>query len=144
MTQLRSKYYRVSVKALVLNEARDKFLIMRQENDIWDLPGGGLEWGEKVHSGLAREIMEEMGVETTYIAEHPSYFLGGFKMSKESDLWVVNIVYETELTHLNFTHSNECLEVRFVSLCDLKTLEKVPPTVRELAEKFKPENCIRK
>lgn len=144
MTQLRSKYYRVSIKALVLNKERDKFLVMRQENDVWDLPGGGLDWGEKTHAALTREIMEETGLETSRIAEQPAYFLGGFQMSKESDLWVVNIVYETEFTHLNFTPSDECLEIKFISLVDLKTTTNVPPTVQELAESFKPENHVRK
>lgn len=142
MSQLRSKYYRVSVKALVLNETRDKFLILRQVNSLWDwdLPGGGLDWGEKAHSELEREIIEEMNVKTTRIANRPSYFLGGFQISKEQDIWVVNIVYETELETLDFTPSDECQEIKFVSLEDLKSLEKVPPTVLELAEQFRPEN----
>jgi 8-oxo-dGTP diphosphatase len=140
MTQLRSKYYRVSVKALILNTSRDKFLITRKDNDVWDLPGGGMDWGEKAHTTLAREITEEMGVATTHIANHPSYFLGGFQMSKEQDIWVVNIVYETEVAHLDFTPSDECQEIRFVSLADLTTLDQVPPTVIELAEQFRPDN----
>jgi 8-oxo-dGTP diphosphatase len=142
MSQLRSKYYRVSVKALVLNEAKDKFLILRQTDSLWDwdLPGGGLVWGENAHSGLKREIIEEMSVKTSRIADRPSYFLGGFQMSREQDVWVVNIIYETELETLDFTPTDECQEIKFISLEDLKSLEKVPPTVLELAEQFRPEN----
>lgn len=142
MTELRSKYYRVSIKALVLNDERNKFLIMRQDNGVWDLPGGGLDWGKKIHGELAREIMEEMGIPTTSIAPRPAYFLGGFEMSKEHNLWVVNVVYETELEHLDFIPSDECQEIKFVSLDDLAHLDQsaIPPTVRELAEQFNPEN----
>lgn len=61
-------------------------------------------------------------------------------MSDDQDIWIVNIVYETKLETLDFTPSEECQEIKFVSLDDLKNLEKVPPTVLELAKQFKPEN----
>jgi len=67
-------FYRVSVKALVLNETRDKFLICQEENGMWDLPGGGLDWETKPQDDLAREIHEEMGLNIIKVAERPSYF----------------------------------------------------------------------
>ncbi len=67
-------FYRVSVKALILNKTKDSFLVVQEADGKWELPGGGLEWSESVTEGLAREIMEEMGLHTTYIADHPSYF----------------------------------------------------------------------
>ena len=30
---------------------------------MYDLPGGGLDWGEDFRDGLLREIGEEMGLE---------------------------------------------------------------------------------
>ena len=54
MSEIRSKYYRLSVKALILNEERNKFLLTKKENGVWDLPGGGLDWGETPGKGLAR------------------------------------------------------------------------------------------
>lgn len=139
MAEIRSKYYRVSVKALVLNDSRDKFLVIKQENGVWDLPGGGLEWAEKPHNGLKREILEEMNLQTIKIAEQPSYFLGGYPMSKENDIWIVNVVYETELEHFNFTPSDECVEIKFISMEDVEKLENVPSPVIDLARQFIPE-----
>lgn len=43
MAEIRNRFYRVSVKALILNETRDKFLLCKQGNGVWDLPGGGLD-----------------------------------------------------------------------------------------------------
>jgi ADP-ribose pyrophosphatase YjhB (NUDIX family) len=134
--QLRSKYYRVSAKALVLDETKAKFLLMRQDNGVWDMPGGGLDWGEKPHECLTREIDEEMGLKVRKIATQPSYFLGGYQVSPESDLWVVNVVYEAELESLDFVPSDECQEIRFVSALELVDMENIPPTVQELAEQF--------
>ena len=45
MNKIPECFYRVSVKALVLNETRDKFLICEEESGVWELPGGGLDWG---------------------------------------------------------------------------------------------------
>lgn len=140
MAEIRNRFYRVSVKALILNEKRDKFLLCKQENGVWDLPGGGLDWGKKAHPELQREILEEMNIETTRIADHPSYFLGGFQMTDDMSFWVVNVVYEVELEHLNFTPSDECVETAFVNREDVEALTNVPPAVLELAQQFNPAN----
>lgn len=137
MSNVPKCFYRVSVKALVLNKTKDKFLICEGENGTWELPGGGLDWGATPQEELKREIKEEMGLTATYVAQNPSYFVTGQKEDK--GLWVVNVVYETELEHLNFTPSNECVGIRFVNKDDSESLN-VIPVVRELAHIFNPEN----
>ncbi len=42
-------------------------LIRRADTGTWALPGGTLEWGETLRDGLARELVEEAGVETSEI-----------------------------------------------------------------------------
>lgn len=37
-------------------------LVRRGDNGMWCLPGGTLEWGETLASGLARELDEEAGI----------------------------------------------------------------------------------
>jgi 8-oxo-dGTP diphosphatase len=39
-------YYRISVKALILDETRTKFLVVQELDGRWELPGGGLDWDE--------------------------------------------------------------------------------------------------
>ena len=53
--------FRVATFAII--ERDGKYLLARRR-DIgwWNLPGGGLEYGETVDEGLAREVMEEIGV----------------------------------------------------------------------------------
>ncbi len=53
--------YRVACSALI--ERGGQYLLARRRDiGLWNLPGGGLEQGETVEDGLAREVMEEIGV----------------------------------------------------------------------------------
>ncbi|MBZ9687397.1 NUDIX domain-containing protein [Clostridium estertheticum] len=57
-----------AVKAFILNEGN--FLIMhksRVEEDIWELPGGRMEFGESAEETLIRELLEETGLLVTPI-----------------------------------------------------------------------------
>ena len=137
MPEIPECFYRVSVKALVLNKTRDKFLICEEESGIWELPGGGLEWGATPQEDLPREIQEEMGLNVTRIAEHPSYFITDQTLRRK--IWIVNVLYETELENLNFTPSNECVNIKFVDKTDIEGMQ-VFPTIKQLVEMFKPEN----
>lgn len=132
-------FYRISIKALVLNETRDKFLVCQEENGMWDLPGGGLDWETEPQKDLAREIQEEMGLIMTKVAERPSYFVT--EMHVKKNLWKANVVYETELEHLDFIPSDECIGIRFVNKDDVADLQTFPG-VKQIAEQFKPENHL--
>ena len=57
------KTYRVSVKGILIRKKR--VLLLRKPNRTWDLPGGRIEYGETAEHCLAREMLEETGLETT-------------------------------------------------------------------------------
>jgi len=137
MKEIPECFYRVSVKALVLNETRDKFLICKKESGTWEFPGGGLDWGATPQEDLRREVKEEMELEVAKIADNPSHFITGKSLNR--GIWYVNVLYETVLSSLDFTPSDECIEIRFVDKEDIKEL-KVFPSVQKLAELFKVEN----
>jgi len=54
----------IGVYALAINE--DSVLLIKKArgpyNGKWDLPGGGLEFGEKPLEGLSREVLKETGL----------------------------------------------------------------------------------
>jgi mutator protein MutT len=57
-----SSRYRIACSAII--ERGGEYLMARRR-DIgwWNLPGGGLEVGETVEQGVAREVREEVGIE---------------------------------------------------------------------------------
>jgi 8-oxo-dGTP pyrophosphatase MutT (NUDIX family) len=50
----------ISVKGVVLDPA-DKVLLLKNDRDEWELPGGRIEIGESPKECVAREILEETG-----------------------------------------------------------------------------------
>ncbi|MBP6037892.1 MAG: NUDIX domain-containing protein [Candidatus Saccharimonas sp.] len=54
-------FYRVSVKAVIRDEKGWVLCVSETERNFWELPGGGLDHGETVQQGLARELEEEIG-----------------------------------------------------------------------------------
>ena len=138
---------RVSIKALVLDETRTKFLVMKQAEEldggVWDLPGGGLIWGSDPQIDLPREIEEEMGIVVTEIAKKPSYFFTFEKKAIDGTVfWVANVAYETMLESLDFKPSDECVALRFVTPEEVLELD-VIPGVHVLAKMFDPKNHLK-
>lgn len=121
MNSIPACFYRISIKGLILNEARDKFLIVKEENGRWELPGGGLDWNALPQDDLKREIREEMGLEVLWVAKYPSYFLTDLSGLPEKPR--ANVVYEVEVGSLDFTPSDECVEIRFVSPQEAEKLD---------------------
>ncbi len=112
----KTTFYRTSIKALVFDENK-KILLTKDESGKWDLPGGGMDWGETPQICLAREIQEEMDLATTWIADHPSYF---YPDQQDKGIWFTFVIYETKLEHLDFTPSDECAEIGFFTIEEAK------------------------
>lgn len=132
MTDIPNGFYRVSIKGLILDDTRKKFAVILEDNGWWELPGGGLHWGETPDACLKRELKEEMGLTVTGVSPHPSYYLIGKNMKGK---WSLNMVFETKVKDFNFTPSEECRELRFIAPEEIGSIRAFR-TVIELAEQF--------
>lgn len=110
--------YRISVKA-VIKDKDGKILLIKEKNNNWELPGGGLEHGEEPHKGLAREIKEELGCEVTWISDKP---VGFWTLQTESYVETYAFVgYEAKIEgEINF--SDEAEEIGWFSPEELKNI----------------------
>ncbi len=131
-------FYRVSIKGLVLDSV-GKFLLVRNERNLWDLPGGGMDFWENPEETLRREIREEMWLEIEYIDPQPQYLYTAKWLDKE--FYVANIVYRIALAYLGFTPTYECIEIAFFSVDEAQRLNIYPKT-REFLKLYNPEDHI--
>lgn len=112
MIELPQAHYRISMKALIYDE-NGKFLLSRESDGRWDMPGGWLDHGEHPIVWLKRELMEEMWLEVTWIAKAPKYFITANRILSAKTPWVANVCYEVTVKNLDFTPSSECEQIGF-------------------------------
>jgi ADP-ribose pyrophosphatase YjhB (NUDIX family) len=133
--QIPECFYRVSVKALICDK-QNRFLLVKEDNGFWELPGGGLDFGEAPKDGLKREIWEEMKLNTTHISAQPLYF---FTIKNHNNIFIANVMYEVRLESLDFQPTPECMEVRFFSTTEIFKEKRVFPNVLAFAKIFEKE-----
>lgn len=129
-------YFRVSVKGIVVDES-GRFLLSREDNDKWELLGGGLEHEEDPITALRREVQEETGIEVTYVSPTPKYFITSERLGH--DTYIANVIYEIKLKNLDFKPSDECVELKFFNIEEAKKVPLFPNGVNFL-KVFDPKN----
>lgn len=104
-------FYRVAVKALIKN-AKGEILVVKENSDKWDLPGGGLNHGEEPEAGIRRELKEELGVtqcvRINKIIDQKSFWLH----NKQS--WLMWIVYDVTLCQTQLRPGDGVKDIAFI------------------------------
>jgi ADP-ribose pyrophosphatase YjhB (NUDIX family) len=105
-------YYRVSVKALITNEAGE-ILVVNERGTGWDLPSGGLDWGEEPVVGLKREIQEELGCEAIIQPQPIMIVPSNIDSQNQHVLW---IIYRAKVDPAHITSTDEVQDTHFMAL----------------------------
>jgi 8-oxo-dGTP pyrophosphatase MutT (NUDIX family) len=85
--------YRVAVRVLIIQN--DRVLLVKENEEWWAFPGGGIDHGETVESSVVREVEEELGVPAKEISSD-------FQIVHYNIGSVVNAVPRTELAGVIF------------------------------------------
>jgi 8-oxo-dGTP pyrophosphatase MutT (NUDIX family) len=106
----------VSVKGVVIRGGR--VILLRNERDEWELPGGKLELLESPEQCLTREMSEELG-----LAIEPQRILDSWTYTIVAGVHVLVITYSCVETSRNqAVLSDEHKELRWFPLADIDAL----------------------
>ncbi len=103
--------FRISLKAYIENDKGEVLVTKEHGRDRFDMPGGGLEFGEDIKTALSRELKEETGYDGDFEyevigAESPHLLLRG--------IWQVRVILKVTPENFDFTVGEESDEVKFV------------------------------
>ncbi len=141
-------FYRVTAKALYIKDGKVMLvqdLTGRSDTDDspeWELPGGGLDFGEQFQDTLKREVKEEMNLEIAAIEDKPTYVWTVKRENSRGMEWwyVCTVVFRVDFVNLNFMPTKECAQIKFFSKEELKAnYADLAAQVKPLAEAFHPE-----
>lgn len=114
-------FYRVSLKALIKND-KGEILVVKENQDTWSLPGGGLDHGEDPVLGLKRELEEELGI--TKISTIQPYKIKTFYLESKQ-AWLMWVVFEVEILSEEFIFGEGVTEAKFINVEELKASEDI-------------------
>lgn len=112
--------FHITVKAIVIYQ--NKILVMKRVRPSsdglgwWELPGGGLEYGETPHEALIRELKEETGLDIKVLK--PVYTFTAIRENYQT----VGIGFLTIPTHDHVVLSDEHTDYQFVNQDELKDI----------------------
>lgn len=104
--------FRVSLKAVILNEAGEVLVVKEHDRNWWDLPGGGLDHGETIKEALARELREEVALTGDF--EHEAILAEDARYQDAHNLYQMRITFLVNPEILEFSVGDDSDEVVFV------------------------------
>lgn len=121
----------VAVTAVIQNDAGQLLLIRRTDNDLYAIPGGGVELGETLTQTVQREVLEETGINVQVTGlvgvysdpEHVIEFTDGEVRQEFS------ICFRATPTGGELRTSDESKEVLWTDPADLDALN-IHPSIR--------------
>jgi ADP-ribose pyrophosphatase YjhB (NUDIX family) len=110
--------------AIILDEAGRILLHRRDDNELWSIPGGEIEVGERIADTVVREVKEETGVEVEpqgivgiYSNPHHVVEYGDGEVRQQ-----FSVCFACRLVGGELVTSDESLEVGFFTPAEIETM----------------------
>lgn len=109
-------FYRVTAKAIIKDD-RGYVLSVWDSDGFWNIPGGGIDHGDSIKSGLAREIEEELGYAGDFSMEYIdtlTYY------SSRLDYCCMHIFFDVKLANYQNTIGTDTTKAEFINPAQFK------------------------
>jgi ADP-ribose pyrophosphatase YjhB (NUDIX family) len=114
----------VSVAGIITDDHGRALLIQRADNHRWEPPGGVLELGESITTGVCREVREETGLDV-----EPVTLTGVYKNMHRG---IVALVFRCKITGGDLTTTDEASAFRWAAGTEITKLMDEAYAVRVL------------
>ncbi len=120
-----------SVTAIVPNDRGELLLVHKTDNNLWAIPGGGMDVGEYMAETVVREVKEETGVDVEVTGVVGIYTNPNHVMAYDDGevRQQCSICFTTRTVGGELRTSSETKEVRFVDPAELDLLS-IHPSMR--------------
>jgi 8-oxo-dGTP diphosphatase len=89
---MRNTYFAVATKAIIYNKGKFLILLKSEIEDVnpntYDIPGGRINFGEKLEDGLKREVKEETNLDIKVVGT-----VDAWSFVKDDQMQLVGITY---------------------------------------------------
>lgn len=123
--------FHISVKGFI--SCKDKYLFIKKVSNgsknqgFWELPGGGLNFGELPEDGLTREIREETGLNIAVLKPIITW-----SFLKNNNKQVIGITYLCEAKDEKVTISEEHEDFAWVKKEDFDNINLLPELKKDI------------
>jgi len=113
--------FRVSLKAVITNNKGQILVVKENGRDWWDIPGGGLDYGESIKEALARELFEEVAFKGEFsyeaiLIEDPRHLV-------KRNVYQTRVTFAVTPDNFKFSAGADADDVMFVNPDDFKNSE---------------------
>lgn len=113
--------FRVSLKAVILNDEGKVLIVKETGRDWWDTPGGGLDHGETIKDALIRELDEEVGFKGDL--EYEPIHVGEPHILQDYRLYQMRLTFLVRPSNYDFQSGVDGDEVKFIDPIEFKESE---------------------
>lgn len=123
------------VQVYVIVKRKDRFLLLHRTEDVnvWEFPGGSIEFGESPENAAKRELLEETGIKARKI----KLFDVSSAVYPDKKTMQICIFFFTEVGKKVSVLLTEHKEHRWVTLKEMESFDNLALSVKSILKKLK-------